>query len=64
MTDERERYREVATEIRALFGMLKHPEAVEELRLLAAHYERLAEYPEGGLSNPKHRPFQHRRQAG
>ena len=61
---ERERYREVATEIRALFRMLKHPEAVEELRLLAARYEWLAEYPEAGLGTLKHRPFQYRRQAG
>jgi hypothetical protein len=33
---ERARYREIATEIRALFPMLKHPEALEEMRLLAA----------------------------
>jgi len=48
MTDvEREHYREVATEIRELFSVVKHPEAAEELRLLAARYERLADYLEG-----------------
>jgi hypothetical protein len=41
---ERERYREIATEIRDLFPMLKHQETLEELRLLAARYERLAKY--------------------
>jgi hypothetical protein len=41
---ERERYREISTEIRALFPMLKHPETREELRLLAARYEKLAKY--------------------
>ena len=53
MTDvEREHYREVATEIRELFSVVKHPEAAEELRLLAARYERLAEYLEGAADTP------------
>ena len=48
MTDvEREHYREVATEIRELFAVVRHPEAAQELRLLADRYERLADYLEG-----------------
>lgn len=48
MTDvEREHYREVATEIRELFSVVRHPEAAQELRLLADRYERLADYLEG-----------------
>jgi hypothetical protein len=47
MTDgEREHYREVATEIRELFSVVRHPEAAQELRLLADRYERLADYLE------------------
>ena len=49
---ERERYRAIATEIRALFRMLKHPEALEALRLLAARYETLAEYLEPAPDSP------------
>jgi hypothetical protein len=53
MTDvERQRYREIATEFRALFPMLKYPEALEELRLLAARYETLAEYVEAAPDSP------------
>jgi len=53
MTDvERKRYRQVATEIRALFPRLKHPEALEEMRLLAARYEALAEYLEAAPDTP------------
>ena len=56
---ERERYREMAAEIRALLPMLKYPEILEELRLLAARYERLAEYLEAAPDTPHLR-----RQAG
>ena len=49
---ERERYREIATEIRTLFPMLKYPETREELRLLAAGYERLAKYLEAAPDTP------------
>lgn len=57
---ERKRYREIATEIRALFPMLKYPEALEELRLLAARYERLAKY----LKRAPATPLLLKRQAG
>jgi hypothetical protein len=40
-------YREVAEAIRALGPLLKHSEAVDDLRLLAARYEKLAHYLEG-----------------
>jgi hypothetical protein len=49
---ERKRYREIATEIRALFPMLKNPETREELRLLAARYERLAKYLKKAPATP------------
>ena len=53
MTDvEREHYREVATEIRELFSVVKHPEAAQELRLLADRYERLADYLEEVAETP------------
>lgn len=53
MTDlEREHYRGVATEIRELFSVVKHPEAAAELRLLAARYQRLADYLEGVPESP------------
>lgn len=53
MTDvEREHYREVATEIRELFSVVKHPEAAQELRLLADRYERLADYLDGMAETP------------
>ncbi len=53
MTDvEREHYREVATEIRELFSVVKHPEAAQELRLLADRYERLADYLEEVTETP------------
>jgi hypothetical protein len=51
----RQRYREdreVAIEIRDLFPMLKYPETRDELRLLAARYERLAEYLEAAPDTP------------
>jgi hypothetical protein len=40
---ERDRYRAVAHEIRALIPRLSHSEAIEDLRLLAIRYESLAE---------------------
>jgi hypothetical protein len=49
---ERKRYRQIATEIRALFPLMKYPEALEELRLLAARYERLAKYLKRGPDSP------------
>lgn len=49
---EREHYREVATEIRELFSVVKHPEAAQELRLLADRYERLADYLDGVAETP------------
>ena len=57
---ERKRYREIATEIRALFPMLKNPETREELRLHAARYERLAKY----LKQAPATPLLLKRQAG
>ena len=41
-----------ATEIRALFPKLKHPETHEELRLLAARYESLAKYLKKAPATP------------
>lgn len=53
MTDvEREHYRQMATEIRELFCMIKHAEAAEELRLLADRYERLADYAQSVADSP------------
>ena len=49
---EREHYRKVATEIRELFSVVRHPEAAHELRLLADRYERLADYLEGVADAP------------
>jgi hypothetical protein len=57
---ERKRYREIATEIRALFPMLKHPETLEAMRLLAARYEGLARY----LKRAPATPLLLKRQAG
>ena len=49
------RYREMARDIRALVRMLKHSEAIEDLRLLAARYERLADHLEAAPgSTPEH----------
>ncbi len=52
---ESDRYREMARYMRALVPMLKHSEAVEDLRLLAARYERLAEYLEAALGTTPER---------
>jgi Arc/MetJ-type ribon-helix-helix transcriptional regulator len=43
---ECDRYRTMANEIRALLPRLSQSEAIEELRLLAIRYERLAEHLE------------------
>ena len=49
------RYREMARDIRALVCRLKHSEAIEDLRLLAARYERLADHLEAAPgSTPEH----------
>jgi hypothetical protein len=52
-------YRHMASEIRELIPLLVHPQAVADLRLLAARYEKLAEYLETAPEIP-----QLRRQAG
>jgi hypothetical protein len=52
-------YRDMASEIRDLLPLLVHSQAVEDLRLLADRYERLAEYLEAAPASP-----QLRRQAG
>jgi hypothetical protein len=49
----------IEPEICALLPMLKYPEILEELRLLAARYERLAEHLEAVPDTPHLR-----RQAG
>jgi hypothetical protein len=57
-------YRDMASEIRELIPLLMHPQAVADLRLLAARYERLADYLEvapGRLPDP---PHDYRRQTG
>ena len=43
---ECDRYREMAEDIRKLVPHMKHVEAAEDMRLLAVHYEALAEYVE------------------
>jgi len=40
----RDHYRAIANELRLVVLRMKHPEAAEELRLLASNYERLAEW--------------------
>jgi len=40
----RDHYRAIANELRLVVLRMKHPEAAEELRLLASKYERLAEW--------------------
>jgi hypothetical protein len=52
-------YRYMASEIRDLIPLLVHPQAIADLRLLAARYDKLAEYLEAALETP-----QLRRQAG
>ena len=41
---ESDRYRQMASRIRALVPSLKDPQAVADLRVLADRYERLAEH--------------------
>jgi hypothetical protein len=49
------RYREMARDIRALVFRLKHSAAIEDLLLLAARYERLADFLEAAPgSTPEH----------
>lgn len=50
---ESERYREMASDIRALVPMLKHTEAAKDLCSLAARYERLAVYLETAIADHK-----------
>jgi hypothetical protein len=45
---QRRHYREMASTIRALIPTLTNPESRQELLLLVAGYERLADYVEGG----------------
>ncbi len=47
-----DRYREIATELHLLVSKMKHAEVAEQLRLLAASYERLAEHAETGAPYP------------
>jgi hypothetical protein len=46
-------YRDMASEIRDLIPLLVHPQAVADLRLLAARYEKLAEYLEAAPETPQ-----------
>lgn len=48
-------YRDMASEIRDLIPLLIHPQAVADLRLLAARYERLAKYLEATPDTPYRR---------
>ena len=52
-------YRHMATEVRELIPLLVHPQAIADLRLLAARYEKLAQCLETASEIP-----QLRRQAG
>jgi hypothetical protein len=45
-------YRHMATEIRELIPLLVHPQAIADLRLLAARYEKLAEHLEATPETP------------
>ena len=57
-------YRDMAREIRDLVPLLVHSQAVEDLRLLAARYERLAHYLEVLPGTLRDTPLEHRRQTG
>ena len=48
---ESERYRKLACEIRAELRMLKSPEMIEDLSLLADRYDALAEHLEAANSD-------------
>ena len=56
-------YRDMASEIRDLIPLLVHSQAVTDLRLLAARYERLAHYLEVLPGTLHDMPLEHRRQA-
>jgi len=56
-------YRDMASEIRDLIPLLLHSEAVADLSLLAARYERLAHYLEGVPGTLPDTPLEHSRQA-
>ena len=57
-------YREMASEIWSVVPTLTHSQAIEDLRVLAARYERLANYLERAASPVTDMPLQYRRQAG
>jgi hypothetical protein len=57
-------YRDMANEIRALVPLLIHPQAVADLRSLAARYERLARYLKVRPGTLPHTLLEYRRQAG
>ena len=57
-------YRDMANEMRALVPLLIHPQAVADLRSLAARYERLAHYLEVRAGALAHTPLEYRRHAG
>jgi hypothetical protein len=62
-------YRHMASEIRDLIPLLIHPQTVADLRLLAARYERLAQYLEVAPRTPPDTLLadsllEYRRQAG
>lgn len=57
-------YREMASEIRAVVPTLTHTRAIEDLRLLAARYERLANYLQTARGTLTDTSLQYRRQAG
>jgi hypothetical protein len=57
-------YREMAREIRDLIPLLLHAQAVEDLRLLADRYERLAHYLEVLPGTLPDTPLECRRRAG
>jgi hypothetical protein len=56
-------YRDMASEIRDLMPLLVHSQAVADLRLLAARYERLAHCLEVLPGTLPYTPLEHRRQA-
>jgi hypothetical protein len=57
-------YRYMAREIRDLVPLLVHPRAIADLQLLAARYEKLAQYLEVGPGKLPDVPVEYRRQAG
>jgi hypothetical protein len=57
-------YRDMAREIRDLVPLLVHSQAVADLRLLAARYEKLAHYLEVLPGTLPDTALEYRRQAG